>query len=116
MEFGKRHAQQAVLIAHKLPEGETDPAERLGLTIVLNTTMTIEEAVEIVATVRDCGFQGATFVPKRAGEVALYHTDDLGMTREQFEAAGRQVAGVLLVDYPQLRMDVRKFIIQMPTL
>lgn len=115
-EFGKRHAQEAVLIARKLPSGETDPAERLGLTIVLNTTITIEEAVEIVETVRDCGFQGATFVPKRAGEVAIYHTDDLGMTTEQFEAAGRQVASALFGDYPKMRLDVRKFIIQMPKL
>ena len=105
-----------MLIARKLPEGEMDPAERLGLTIVLNTTITIDEVVEIVATVRDCGFQGATFAPKRAGEVAIYHTDDLGMTNEQFEAAGRQVARALLDDYPKLRMDVRKFIIQMPNL
>src|ERR1700730_1233135 len=52
-EFGARHAQEAVLIARKLPEGETDPAERLGLSIVLNTAMTIEEAVDIVETVRD---------------------------------------------------------------
>jgi hypothetical protein len=115
-EFGARHAQEAVLIARKLPEGETDPAERLGLSIVLNTAMTIEEAVEIVETVRDCGFQGATFAPKRAGEVSIYHTDDLGMTREQFDAAGRQVAGALRADYPQLRLNVQKFIIQMPTL
>jgi hypothetical protein len=116
MEFGRRHAQEAVLIARKLPAGETDPAERLGVTMVLNTTITIEEAVEIVETVRDCGFRGATFVPKRAGEVAIYHTDDLGMTREQFEAAGRQVAKALLGDYPKMRLDVRKFIIQMPKL
>jgi len=83
---------------------------------VLNTTITIEEAVEIVETVRDCGFQGATFVPKRAGEVAIYHTDHLEMTTEQFEAAGRQVARALLTDYPKMRLDVRKFIIQMPKL
>jgi hypothetical protein len=115
-EFGRRHAQEAVLIACKLAAGETDPAERLGITIVLNTTITIVEAVEIVETVRDCGFQGATFLPKRAGEVAIYHTDDLGMTTDQFEAAGRQVAMALFADYPKMRLDIRKFIIQMPKL
>ena len=67
-------------------------------------------------TVRDYGFQGATFVPKCAGEVAIYHTDDLGMTTEQFEAAGKQVAKALLGDYPKMQLDVRKFIIQMPKL
>jgi hypothetical protein len=38
------------------------------------------------------------------------------MTTEQFEAAGRQVARALLADYPNMRLDVRKFIIQMPKL
>ncbi len=50
-EFEARHAQQAVLIARKLRDGETDPAERLCLAIVLNATMTIEETIEIVPTV-----------------------------------------------------------------
>jgi hypothetical protein len=30
-EFGKRHAQEAVLIARQLDEGETDPAECLEI-------------------------------------------------------------------------------------
>jgi hypothetical protein len=116
-EFGRRHAQEAVLIARKLPKGETDPAERLGLTIVLGTTtITIEEAVEIVETVRSYGFQGATFIPKRAGEVAIYHTDDLEMTTEQFETAGKQVAIALSEPYDKMKVDVRKFILQMPKL
>jgi hypothetical protein len=29
-EFGKRHAQEAVLVARKLREGESDPAARMG--------------------------------------------------------------------------------------
>jgi hypothetical protein len=85
-EFGKRHAQEAVLIARKLLEGEADSAGRLGLIIALHAAFTIEEALEIIAVVRNCGFRGATFVPKR-GEMAIYHTDDLGMTTEQFEEA-----------------------------
>jgi len=36
------------------------------------------------------------------------------MTKEEFEAAGRQVARALLADDPKMRLDVRKFIIQMP--
>jgi hypothetical protein len=82
-EFGRRHAQEMVIIARKLREGETDPAERLGLTVILNTTFTVDEAVEIIEVVRDCGFKGATFAPKRDGEVAIYHTDSLGLTAEE---------------------------------
>ena len=29
-EFGKRHSQEMILIARKVREGESDPAERLG--------------------------------------------------------------------------------------
>jgi len=32
-EFGKHHAQEMILIARKLREGESDGAERLGLTV-----------------------------------------------------------------------------------
>ncbi len=35
MEFGKRHAQEAVLIARTIGEDEVDPAERLGLVLIL---------------------------------------------------------------------------------
>jgi hypothetical protein len=31
-EFGRRHAQEMVLIAKKIREGESDPNERIGLT------------------------------------------------------------------------------------
>ena len=41
-EFGRRHAQEMILIAKKLREGEVDPAQRLGLTIVLNAAITVE--------------------------------------------------------------------------
>jgi hypothetical protein len=44
-EFGKRHAQQAVLVARKLREGESEPAGRMGLMITLNAPMTIDAAI-----------------------------------------------------------------------
>ena len=50
-EFGKRHAQEMILVARKMREGESDPAQRLGLTIVLNAEITIAEAVEVAEVV-----------------------------------------------------------------
>ena len=73
-EFGKHHAQEMILIARKRREGEHDPAERLGLTILLNVEIVLDVAVEIAAKVQDRGFKGATFAPKRKGSVAVYHT------------------------------------------
>jgi hypothetical protein len=70
-EFGKHQAQEMILIARKPREGESDPAERLGLTIVLNALITLDEEVEIAALVQDHGFKGATFAPKRRGSVAV---------------------------------------------
>jgi hypothetical protein len=87
-EFGRRHAQEMVLIAKKTQEGEDDPNQRLGLTVQLNATITIEEAVEIADAVRACGFKGATFAPKRSGTVAIYHTDNLRISAEEFEICG----------------------------
>ena len=57
-EFGKHHAQEMILIARKLREGESDSAERLGLTILLNAEITLDEAVELATVVQDCGFRG----------------------------------------------------------
>jgi hypothetical protein len=51
MEFGKHHSQEMILIARKLRQGEHDAAERLGLTILLNAQITLDEAVEITALV-----------------------------------------------------------------
>ena len=113
-EFGSRHAQEAVLIARKLQEGETDPAERLGLVVVLREDIKIEEAIEIVEVVRDCGFTGATFVLKR-GEVSIYHTDDLGMTREQFKKAADFVAARLQAKYTQAQYTVAPYLVLMPS-
>src|SRR5436305_1084077 len=79
-EFGRRHAQEMILIARNLREGEHAPAARLGLTILLNAPTSLGEAVEITALVQVHGFQGATFAAKRQGAVAIYHTDSLGMT------------------------------------
>ncbi len=115
-EFGKRHAQEMVLIARKLREGEIDPAQRLGLTIVLNTDISVEEAVEIVDVVKDCGFKGATFAPKANGTVAIYHTDNLGITADAFQDFATTLLQELVQDFPNLTFDVQKFIIIMPTL
>lgn len=115
-EFGKRHAQEMVLIAKKMTEGESDPNQRMGLTIALHEDIPVELAVEIADLVRDSGFAGATFAPKREGEVAIYHTDSLGMTGEQFVAAASALVAELKKRYSQLTFGMQKFIIQMPKL
>jgi len=115
-EFGRRHAQEMVLIAKELREGENDPNQRLGLTILLNATFTIEEALEIAAAVRSCGFTGATFAPKRSGTVAIYHTENLGITADEFARVALMLLGDLKEDYPSLTYEFRKYIIHMPKL
>lgn len=115
-EFGKHHAQEMILIVRNLKEGERDPAERLGLTILLGAQITLEEAVEITALVQDHGFKGATFAPKRQGTVAIYHTDNLGMTPAEFQDAATGLLEELRQDYPALNFDVQKYFIHMPQL
>jgi hypothetical protein len=115
-EFGRRHAQEMILIARNLKEGEHDPAARLGLTILLNAPITLEEAVEITALVQDHGFQGATFAPKRRGAVAIYHTDNLGMTAAEFQEAATLLLEELTQNYSALNFDVRQYFIHMPRL
>ena len=115
-EFGRRHAQEMILIARKVKEGEHDPAERLGLTVLLNAQITLEEAVEITAFVQDHGFKGATFAPKRQGTVAIYHTDNLDMDAAAFQNAAALLLKELMQDYPALNFDVQKYFIHMPRL
>jgi hypothetical protein len=115
-EFGKHHAREMILIARKLREGERDPAERLGLIILLNTLITLGEAVEITALVQDHGFKGATFAPKRHGTVAIYHTDNLGMTAAEFQDAATLLLDELKQEYSALQFNVQKFLIHMPRL
>jgi hypothetical protein len=97
-------------------EGEHDPAERLGLTILLNAQITLDEAVEVAALVQNRGFKGATFAPKRQGTVAIYHTDNLGMTAAEFQDAATNLLEELIQDYPALNFDVQKYFIHMPRL
>lgn len=115
-EFGTRHAQEMVLIAKKLKAGESDPSQRMGLIIALHEDIPVNVAVEIADLVRDSGFAGATFAPKRGGEVAIYHTDNLGMTGEQFVAGAYALVGELQKRYSQLTFGMQKFLIQMPRL
>ena len=115
-EFGKRHAQQMVLIAKKMPEGESDPNERLGLTVVLKAIFTIEEALTIAEVARSCGFKGATFAPKRNGTVAIYHTENLGFTGDEFQNAALTFIEDLVQDYPTLTHYVSKYIVHMAQL
>ncbi len=83
---------------------------------MLNAAFTVEEAVEIADLVRDHGFKGATFAPRRSGTVSIYHTDNLGLTAEEFEDAALALLEELLPDYPNLTFDVRKYLILMPKL
>jgi hypothetical protein len=115
-DFGERHAQEMVLIARKLREGKTDPEQRLGLTITLNEDIRVEVAVEIAGVVRDRGFKGATFAPKRNGTVVIYHTDNLEMSPEAFQEHAGRLLSELKIRYNRLKYDVRKFIILMPRL
>ncbi len=115
-EFGRRHAQAMVLIAKETSEGGDDRNQRLGLTILLNATFTVEEALEIAAAVRGCGFTGATFAPKRNGAVAIYHTENLRITADEFASAARVLLNDLEQDYPALTYELRKYIIHMPKL
>jgi hypothetical protein len=116
IRFGRRHAQEMVLIAKKLKPGENDIAARLGLTVTLRAAVPVEEAVVVAELVKACGFQGATFAPKRDGEVAIYHTDTLGMTAEGFVTAAAKVVEELKKRYSQLTTGMQKFIIHMPRL
>jgi hypothetical protein len=115
-EFGRRHAQEMILIARKPRDGQQDPAERNGLTILLNKDITLDEAVAVTGVVQECGFQGATFAPNRKGTVAVYHTDNLKMSSEEFERAGTGLVEELKRDYPELVSRVQKFIIHMAQL
>ncbi|MGH7134420.1 MAG: hypothetical protein ACREHD_01690 [Pirellulales bacterium] len=76
----------------------------------------IETAVEIVDVVRDCGFKGATFAPKRNGEVSIYHTDDLRMTTDQFRKAANLLVVRLRTLYPQAQYTVDPYLVLMPKL
>lgn len=115
-EFGKRHTQEAILVARQVPDGEADPAEKLGLAITLRATVSAEEAVLIAELVKACGFKGATFLPKRNGEVSIYQTDDLGMTRAQFERAAESLVTRLQATYTQAVHQMQAYIVLMPKL
>jgi hypothetical protein len=115
-EFGKRHAQEMILIARKVRDGDRDPEARLGLSVTLRAAITVNEAVVIAELIRTCGFKGATFAPNRDGEVAIYHTDILGMTGEGFVAAATNLVNRLKIGYPQLTDNIQKFIIHMARL
>jgi hypothetical protein len=115
-EFGRRHLQEAILIARKVREGEADPAEKLGVAVTLGAAISAAEAVLIAAMVKACGFQGATFVPKRNGEVSIYQTDDLGMTREQFQIAADLLVTRLLAKYTRAQHHMQPYLILMPKL
>ena len=109
-------AMQGSIIARRLQEDEVDPAEHLGLAIVLHADIKIDEAVEIVAVVRDCGFKGATFAPKHDGEISIYHTDDLGMTTEQFHKSANLLVARLRGKYARMQYTVNPYLVLMPQL
>jgi hypothetical protein len=115
-EFGRRHAQQMILIARKRRENERDPAERLGLSVRLNAEIMLGEAVEIAGVAQDCGFKGATFAPKRQGSMVVYHTENLGMSGPQFKQAAITLVEELKQAYPTLTYEVEEFIVQMAQL
>ncbi len=115
-EFGKRHAQEMVIVARMLRDGESDPAERLGATVVLQIDLTLLEADGIARVAQQRGFAGATFIPKGQGTITIYHTDNLGITQAEFEEALLSLFTELQSDYPHAKLEVRKYIIHMPRL
>lgn len=115
-EFGKRHAQEMVLIARKLREGEVDPLSRMGLTITLGVEPTIFEAVRIAELIIAMGFAGATFVPKANGRITVYHSENLGMSPDLFENTAIGLLEELAKDHPNLNFAVQKVILTMPRL
>jgi hypothetical protein len=115
-EFGKRHAQETILIARKLRKDEHDPGARLGLTIMLNAAITLDEAVEITSVVQDRGFLGATFASKAKGSMVVYHTDSLRMSATEFEEAAILLVDGLKRKYPALHYEVQEYIVRMPRL
>jgi hypothetical protein len=48
--------------------------------------------------------------------VAIYHTDNLGMTAAKFQDAATDLLEELMHDYPALNFDVQKYFILMPRL
>ena len=116
MEFGKRHAQEAVLIARKLKDGESDPAERLGLILTLHVAVASTEAGSYSGGGSSPWlFRSNLRAPKRS-EVSIYHTDDLGMTKEQFEKAADLLVELLRAEYPQLSQVMQPYLLLMPKL
>jgi len=115
-EFGKRHAQEMILIARKVREGEHGPEARLGLIVMLNAAITLDEAVEITGVVQDRGFMGATFASKRKGSMVVYHTDSLEMNAAEFEEAVILLVDGLKQKYPALQYEVQEYIICMARL
>jgi len=70
---------------------------------------------QIAEVVRVQGFTGATFVARRS-EVSIYHTDDLGMTRDQFEKAAALLVDRLRAEYPQASHVMQPYLLLMPKL
>ena len=93
-----------------------NPAERLGLSITLRTAISADEAVLIAELVQACGFKGATFLPKRDGEVFIYQTDDLEMTREEFAKTASALVTRLRVRYSQALDKLQPYLLHMPKL
>jgi len=112
-EFANRHAQEMVLIARKVREGESDPNERIGLTITLAASFTVLEAVRLAELIREVGFPGATFSPKGQGTIVVYHTDTLEMTPQAFEDTALVLLEELSEEYPQLNFSIQRFVICM---
>jgi hypothetical protein len=54
--------KEAILVARKVREGETDPADKLGLSISLGAAVSAPETALIAELVKTCGFKGATWL------------------------------------------------------
>ncbi len=112
-EFGAKHAQQAILVARILKEGDHGEGARLGATITLGKVINSHEAVAISEEVLNSGFSGATFSPKRQGTIIIYNSQDLGMTNEEFKVAYKVLLEKFAVDYPDSQLEVGSFMLSL---
>lgn len=111
-EFCKRHAQKAFLVVQRLKTETHQPDEaRLGLTITLNEKISMDIAVEIASLIKDCCLKGATFPLKGRGTIIIYHTDDLGLSEDDFQMYVRMLLYKLKQRYKNLQYQEANYII-----
>lgn len=108
-EFGRRHAQQAVLVASETGAAEAGPNSRASMAVCLNQPVSLKEAVRITVLLeRSFGLRGETFNVSES-VLAIYHTENLGMTSSEFDSACFKAASELRHAYKSLKTVMGKY-------